>query len=1027
MRPMTVHGFRYPRARIVLGAIAALMGFHPSVQGSDGLCAHASDAALIDCYPIKPGFPNATEEACLAQGCCWKAASCVFGTHAPPVESTCSVVPLPSRMACRNPYFSVNITDAATCSSIGCCFDAATTSCYQPAVPHGYDLTSWRETSSGYVGTLRLPAGARGPFGNDIPDLVVDVRFDTDARVRVRILDPSFQRYEVPLALHHMTDRRSAVASPTRLYDVSVTPSPFGLAITRRATGAVLFNSTPTGRFNGLIFENQFLELSTAVPSPPRFFGLGEHVGPLLGAAAGDHYTLWTRDRMADRENAHTDAGGDNVYGVYPFYLRVEDETHDDDHPHHAHGLYLFNSNAIEVVALPHAISLRAVGGILDFFVFLGPSAPAVAAQFTALVGRPMLPPYWSLGYHLCRYHYKSLEQVRGVVHKMRAARMPQDTQWTDIDVLDGYYDFTWNNMSFPAAGVRAFIETDLHAHDQHYIPIVDAGIGVSRAADPAYVDGLAQRVFMTDGSNTSALDINRVWPGDVAYPDFFHPNATRYWQAQLTRYFESAPFDGIWLDMNEPSSFCADSDTHPTSCKLPSKVVRSVDTAFPFDPFRQPYVPGQRHGSGNLGTMTASLAAHQFPSLHYNLHSLYGHSELQTTRVAVDAIRKKRSFVLSRSSFAGDGQYAAHWLGDNLATWEDLRFGLTGVLAMNILGMPMVGPDTCGFNWDTTKELCIRWHQAAILYPFLRNHNAADKDQSPVDFDDETTTILRTTLERRYRLLPYLYTQFFRAHVDGVTVVRSLYFEFPSEATIALDRQYLVGPALLVSPVLDDGARNVMAYFPPKTTWFSLWTGHSLQRRPLAESTRVLLDAPLDTIHVHILGGSIVPLQAKAELTTAATRRNPFRLVVAVNSNGLAKGELYVDAGDSLDPVVRNEYTLVEYMGRSNPNSELWLTSAVVHHGYGGPETDVPMDSILFYGASLDGHLSVTCHRANGSACGGTAIVVQNATLHAVVVSNLNVRVAEAFSVNVKQDQAPTSQRPNVWSADVDDLARQP
>ncbi|ETW05245.1 hypothetical protein, variant [Aphanomyces invadans] len=903
-------------------------------------CAVPIPSPRLNCYPEQANFPNATQETCLAQGCCWDAKQeipCAFGASSAPSKASCDAVTPSLRLACRNPRYFLSPTDATTCAALGCCFDG--NECFQPSFL-GYDLNSWVETSNGYTGTLILRS--RGPFGNDIQELTVDVSSDVHDRVRVRIYDPSFRRYEVPLPLHVAGNFSSN--STTKLYSVSVTESPFGLAITRVSTGETLFNSTPAGHFSGLIFANQFLELSTSVPtSPPTFFGLGEHVGRFLGNSTGDRYTIWARDQPADTFHAHTSKGGDNVYGVHPFYIRVEDSGQ-------SHGVFLLNSNALEAVATSHAITFRTVGGIIDLFVFLGPSAPDVVSQYTGLIGRPMIPPYWSLGYHLCRWHYHSLSDVTSVVGRMRAAGVPHDGQWTDIDVMDQYLDFTWDPATFPASNVSAFID-DLHAHSQHYVPIVDAGISVTFPSYPAYVDGLAQNVFMKDGSN-EAIEQNIVWPGMVAYPDFFHPNATSYWKQQLQRYYATAKYDGIWLDMNEPSSFCIEGGRESLSCSFhdtyaPYTFVRSNDTAYPFDPFRQPFVPGQAV-NGNLAAMTASMAAHHANSLHYNVHSLFGHSEIRATRVAVDAIRPTRTFLLSRSTYAGDGQYTAHWLGDNAATWEDLRQSIAGVLAMNVFGMPMVGPDVCGFSLNTTKELCIRWHQAAVLYPFLRNHNMAPKDQAPVDFDAEALDAIRKTLLERYHVLPYLYTLLYQAHAHGTTVVRSLYFEFPSRETLAIDSQYMLGSALLVSPVLELNAREVTAYLPPLATWYVLWTGVRVPSNGF-----VTLPAPLDTVPIHIRGGSIVALQYP-NTTTRESRKNPFRLVVALpawgtslNKKAEANGELYMDSGDSLNPVQNNVYSLHKYTASHAANGYIRIAAEAVADGYTGPETKVFVDAI--------------------------------------------------------------------------------
>ncbi|OQR94692.1 lysosomal alpha-glucosidase [Achlya hypogyna] len=978
---------------------AGLLGAMVALADDTSMCAHVPKDR-IDCYPSQVGFPNATAESCAAQGCCWDpqdAVPCAFGGLPTPAPQACRAVVPSSRMACRNPRYFTTTNSSATCAAMGCCFDATSSECYQPAFD-GYRLnaSSWRETSKGFTGTLVLPKGARGPFGNDIRTLKLDVNTEHASRVRVRITDPAFARYEVPIKLHHLQPHKT---HGERSYDVSVTNYPFGIAITRRSTGEVLFNSTPAGDFNGLIYSNQYLEFSTATPTKANFFGMGEHVGRFLAATEGDHYTIFARDQVANMYHAHTKVGSDNVYGVHPFYVRREASGQ-------SHGLFLLNSNAMEVVAQNQSITFRTVGGVLDFFVFLGPAPATVVQQYTQLVGRPALPPYWSLGYHLCRWHNHVLKDVTSVVDRMRAAGVPQDGQWTDIDVMDKWLDFTWDPVNFPQANFSAFVD-DLHAHGQHYVPIVDAGISNQYDDYVSYDEGLEMDVYMKDPAN-EGIEENKVWPGMVAFPDFFHPNATKYWKQQLARYYKTVAYDGIWLDMNEPSSFCVEGGRESRSCMfndtfVPAKFVKSADVQAPFDPYRQSYVPGQKV-LGNLATQTAALGSHHYNSLHYNVHSLYGHSEIMATRTAIDAIRQKRSFILSRSTFAGDGQYTAHWLGDNAATWPDMKYSIAGVLSMNLFGMPMVGPDVCGFSFDTTKELCVRWHQTAVLFPFMRNHNEGKVDQAPVDFDDEALTIIRATLFKRYALLPYLYTQLYHATVDGATAARSLYFEFPDDIqTLAIDDQYLLGSALMVTPVLEEQATTTTAYFP-NATWYDLWTGEAVA--PGADST-LELHAPLDTVPMFIKGGSVVPLQTPAT-TTAASRKNPFALkiafptVAAGASHVEAHGDLYLDAGDSLDPIATKAFTVVQYAAKHFANGLLQLNATVTANGFVGAEVKVPLETVEVYGARglADGAALTVEYTTGVTTRTGTA--VYNATANAVTISGLSLPIGASFALSM-------------------------
>ena len=79
------------------------------------------------------------------------------------------------------------------------------------------------------------------------------------------------------------------------------------------------------------------------------------------------------------------------------------------------------------------------------------------------------MPPYWSLGFHLCRYGYNSIENMKMVRSRMQTNNIPQDVQWNDIDYMDAYRDFTIDNNKF--AGLSEFVD-DLHEKGMHYVII---------------------------------------------------------------------------------------------------------------------------------------------------------------------------------------------------------------------------------------------------------------------------------------------------------------------------------------------------------------------------------------------------------------------------------------------------------------------------------------------------------------------------------------------------------------------------
>lgn len=143
-----------------------------------------------------------------------------------------------------------------------------------------------------------------------------------------------------------------------------------------------------------------------------------------------------------------------------------------------------------------------------------------------------------------------------------------------------------------------------------------------------------------------------------------------------------------------------------------------------------------------------------------YDTHSLFGHMEAKATKEFLEGKESvhpgKRTFLLSRSTFAGSGQYTQHWLGDNHRTWEDMTTSIAGVMNFNMFGIPVVGPDTCGFFGEPggqTQELCARWIQLATFFPFARQHRDAKEgggENGPYTMDEPFKSMARAALQER-------------------------------------------------------------------------------------------------------------------------------------------------------------------------------------------------------------------------------------------------------------------------------------
>jgi len=195
-----------------------------------------------------------------------------------------------------------------------------------------------------------------------------------------------------------------------------------------------------------------------------------------------------------------------------------------------------------------------------------------------------------------------------------------------------------------------------------------------------------------------------------------------------------------------------------------------------------------------------------------------------------------------------------------------------------------------------------------------------------------------------RYTILPYIYTAFFKAHVNGTPVARPLLFEFPTDDNLlGLDTQFLIGSGFMVTPVLQEGASIVSAYFPNEF-WYDYYSGASV--RGIGYMT---LSAPIETINLHIRGGTIVPIQDPS-LTTTASRKNPLGLLVALGRTGQATGELFLDDGETLDTVENGQCTLIFFTASVSSDKQGTLVGSPMYVNYFSIS---PMNTIKIFGVT--------------------------------------------------------------------------
>ncbi|KAG1696086.1 Maltase-glucoamylase, intestinal [Nymphon striatum] len=567
------------------------------------------------------------------------------------------------------------------------------------------------------------------------------------------------------------------------------------------------------------------------------------------------------------------------------------------------------------------------------------------------LIGRPMIPPYWALGFQLTRWRYESLDHLKEAVERTRKYDIPQDIQYGDTDYMDEYMDFTYDKKKFK--GFPEYIRNSTKSSDLRFIVILDHALISNVSTYKPYNTGAAKDVFikwpkkyvpeeihnLTGGKN---FMLGYVWPkGKTAFPDYFKNETKTWWIDTIVDFHNILQFDGLWIDMNEPSNFGTNQPiirnwpkgVKPWTLKCPKNLYddppyKPTDmmnklenkhigqNKFPLFGQVTPkvnlsslhrkaaYVRGQKE---RLSQKTLCMIGEQDDGKkrHYDVHSLYGWSQTLPTLIAAQKATKERSMVVTRSTFVSSGRYAGHWLGDNTSKWPFMHQSIVGMLEFNLFGIPYVGADICGFFGNTTNDLCIRWMQLGAFYPFCRNHNAKTNiDQDPGALGKEVAKASRIALNIRYTLLPYLYTLLFEANQHGSTVVRPLFHEFPTdENTYDLDAQFLWGPALMIAPVLEQNVDSLKMYLP-KDGWYE-YSNSLFHQGPMNTSKDV---SGNKMIPLFIRSGHIIPAQDPA-LNTVKARQNPLSLIIATKGSHSCLGNLFWDDGISIDTIEKKSF----------------------------------------------------------------------------------------------------------------------
>nr|XP_006130414.1 neutral alpha-glucosidase C isoform X1 [Pelodiscus sinensis]XP_025044103.1 neutral alpha-glucosidase C isoform X1 [Pelodiscus sinensis] len=604
-------------------------------------------------------------------------------------------------------------------------------------------------------------------------------------------------------------------------------------------------------------------------------YGIPEHAETLLlkNTSDNDAYRLFNLDVYGHK--IHDKMG---IYGSVPFLLAHKlNRTSGIFWLNSSETLVEINTKAVmEHVPCrspPDVTKQRVVpqtdvrwmseSGIIDVFLLMGPSPFDLFKQYAQLTGTQALPPFFSLGYHQCRWNYEDEQDVEAVDAGFDEHDIPYDVIWLDIEHTEGKRYFTWDKKKFHNP---KRMQELLKRKKRKLVVIIDPHIKV----DPTYAiysEAKKKGYFVKDRKGHDFEGI--CWPGSSSYLDFTSPEVREWYADQFAfrSYKGSTDILFVWNDMNEPSVF-----------------------------------------KGAELTMQRD-AVHHGNWEHREVHNLYGFYQQMAT--AEGLIKRsegqKRPFVLTRSFFAGSQKYGAVWTGDNVAKWSYLKISIPMLLTISIAGISFCGADVGGFIGDPDPELLVRWYQAGAYQPFFRGHaNIDSKRREPWLFGDENTRLIREAIKERYTLLPYLYSLFYRAHTTAEPVMRPLWVEFPKEQeTFGVEDEYMLGNALLVHPVAEQEITTMNILLPGSD---EVWYDFRRFRRQDCPGT-LKIPVTLESIPVFQRGGSVVPLKTKVGRSTEWMTDISYELRVALDSKDFAVGELYLDDGHSFHYLQKKQF----------------------------------------------------------------------------------------------------------------------
>lgn len=477
----------------------------------------------------------------------------------------------------------------------------------------------------------------------------------------------------------------------------------------------------------------------------------------------GERFTAFVKNgQVVDTWNEDGGTASQISYKSIPFYMT-----------NRGYGVFVDSTDNVSFEVASEKVEyvgFSVPGEKLSYYFFYGPSPKEILKDYTALTGRPALPPAWSFGLWLSTSFTTNYDEATtsSFINGMLERDIPLSVFHFDCFWMKGFHwcDFEWDEECFP----------DIRGTIRRY---KEKGLKICCWINPYIAQGTPFfREGMEHGYLLKRSDGKGVWQTDnwqagMGLVDFTNPDAVKWYTDKLRTILDDG-VDCFKTDFGE---------------RIPVNV-SYFDGSDP-------------HAMHNYYTYLYNKAV-------FNL--------LKEEKGEQEAV------LFARSATAGGQQFPVHWGGDCFANYPSMAETLRGGLSFAMSGFSFWSHDISGFESTATPDLYKRWVAFGMMSTHSRLHGS-NSYRVPWLFDDEASEVVAHFTKLKCTMMPYFYAKAIEAHKEGTPVMRPMVFEFTEDPGCAyLDTQYMLGESIMTAPIFNEN--GVAQFYLPKGTWTHFLSG---------------------------------------------------------------------------------------------------------------------------------------------------------------------------------------------------------